>query len=157
MWAYANALTGHAPDAEDLLHQAFLQAFDVLRKDRHAIRDIEKWLRGTLRILVRAWWRERRRLPQELAEQLYEVAERADSAPNRLLKAELAEMLRQCLQRLAPHARRLVAARYEQGLQVEQIATQEKINATAARVRLFRIRQTLRDCLDALVPRGASQ
>jgi RNA polymerase sigma-70 factor (ECF subfamily) len=156
VWSYVNALTGGASDAEDLLHQAFLLAFDTLLENDRTIRDMGKWLRGVVRHLVRAWWRDKRRLSEELADRLYELAEQADSLPNRLAQAELAAMLRNCLQQLAPAARRLITARYEQGLRVHEIAAQEKMNVNAARVRLFRIRQTLRSCIESALPGGAT-
>ena len=61
VWSYVNVLTGGSPDSEDLTHQAFLLAFDRLAKEDRTIQDMGKWLRGVVRNLVRAYWRERRR------------------------------------------------------------------------------------------------
>ncbi len=155
LWSYVNLLTGGSPDSEDLTHQAFLTAFDRLSDGDRSIRDMGQWLRGVVRKLVRAWWREKRRLPQDLADQLYELAEEAESLPDRLARVELAEALQRCLNQLAPAARRFVAARYEQGLPIHQIAQQEQLNVATARVRLFRIRETLRSCLESHRAQGA--
>ncbi len=154
VWSYVNVLTGSSPDSEDLTHQAFLLAFDRLASGDRTIQDMGKWLRGVVRNLVRAWWREKRRLPQHLADQIYELAEQAESLPDRLARAELTEALQRCLNQLAPAARRFVAARYEQGLPIHQIADQESLNVATARVRLFRIRDTLRACLESQLAGG---
>jgi formate hydrogenlyase subunit 6/NADH:ubiquinone oxidoreductase subunit I len=84
VWSYVNVLTGNSPDSEDLTHQAFLLAFDRLACGDRTIQDMGKWLRGVVRNLVRAWWREKRRLPQDLADQIYELAEQA--CPNNVLQ-----------------------------------------------------------------------
>jgi len=148
-------LTGGSAEGEDILHQAFLLAFDRLADRDQGIDDLGRWLRGVARNLVRTWWREKRKLPQDLTDRLYELAEKADSVPNRLIRAELAESLRSCLDQLAPAARRFVEARYEQGLTIHEIADQEKVNESTARVRLFRIRQTLKSCLETTLVGGA--
>ena len=67
---------------------------------------------------------------------------------------ELTDALQRCLNQLAPAARRFVTARYEQGLPIHQIAHQESLNVTTARVRLFRIRDTLRTCLESYLAGG---
>ena len=149
VWSYVNVLTGGSPDSEDLTHQAFLLAFDRLAGDDRTVQEMGKWLRGVVRNLVRAWWREKRRLPQHLTDQIYELAEQTESLPDRLARAELNDALQRCLDQLAPAARRFVTARYEQGLPIHQIAHQETLNVTTARVRLFRIRDTLRTCLES--------
>ena len=88
------------------------------------------------------------------ARDLLELAEEADGVPSSLIQAELADRLRDCLDQLAPAARRFVAARYEQGLAIQEIASQEKVNESTARVRLFRIRQTLKTCLESTLAGG---
>jgi len=154
LWSYVTMLTGGSAEGEDILHQAFLLAFDRLADGDQGIDDLARWLRGVVRNLVRAWWREKRKLPQDLTDRLYELAEKADSVPNRLIQAESAEKLRRCLDQLAPAARRFVAARYEHGLPIHKIADQEEVNESTARVRLFRIRQTLKACLETRLAGG---
>ena len=147
-------LTGGSAESEDILHQAYLLAFDRLAEGDRNIENVGKWLRGVVRNLVRAWWRDKRKLPQDLANRLHELAEEADSVPHRLVQAELAERLRNCVGQLPPTARRFLAARYEQGLAIHEIADREKVNESTARVRLFRIRQTLKTCLESNLAGG---
>ena len=148
-------LTGNSPDGEDILHQAFLLAFDRLAEGDRTIVDMGKWLRGVVRNLVRTWWREKRKLPEDLADRLHELADEADSASNVLARAEFNQALERCLGQLAPAARRFVAARYENGLPIHEIARQEDLNEATARVRLYRIRQSIKSCLEAALAEGA--
>jgi RNA polymerase sigma factor (sigma-70 family) len=112
-----------------------------------------KWLRGVVRNLVRAWWREKLKLPESLAERLYELADQVDCSPS--AGAELTDALEDCLGQLAPAARRFVLARYEKELPICELARQEGLNEATARVRLFRIRKTLKMCLDSALAEGA--
>jgi len=111
-------LAGGSPDGEDILHQAFLLAFDRLADGDQTIEHMGKWLRGVVRNLIRGWWREKRRLPESLVDRLHELAETADNATSVCANDELAAALERCLGQLAPTARRFVVARYEKGLPI---------------------------------------
>jgi len=154
LWPYARFLTRGSAEAEDLLHQAFLLAFDRLAAGEVFRGDVGKWLRGTLRNLVRAWWRQRRKLPQDVADRLATLAQEADDAPAAASKRELRAALEHCLGKLVPDDRHLVAKRYEEGLRITQIAEQLRKNTATVRVRLFRIRQALKDCVEAQLAGG---
>ena len=148
-------LTGGSPDAEDILHQAFLLAFDRLADGDRSIDHMDRWLRGVVRNLVRARWRTQSKLPKDLATRLHDLAEEADSVPNRLANAERIDALEYCLGQLGPAARRFVAARYESGMPIREIAKREHLNEATTRVRLFRIRQTIKSCIEATLAAGA--
>jgi RNA polymerase sigma-70 factor (ECF subfamily) len=53
------------------------------------------------------------------------------------------------MDRLSPHARELLDRRYGQGLPINRLAQQFKKSADSIGVTLFRIRETLRQCLAA--------
>lgn len=147
-------LTGGAPDSEDILHQAFLRAHDRLASGQSfRVRD-DVWLRGTARNLVRAWWREKRKLPENLAERLTLVAQQDDRAASATLSEELNGALEHCLRKLDANDRMLVSKRYEQGLRIVAIAKQIRCNVATLRVRLFRIRQALKACVETLLSHG---
>jgi RNA polymerase sigma-70 factor (ECF subfamily) len=154
LWPYVCFLTGGAGESEDILHQAFLIAFDRLAAGKEFRGDVGKWLRGTVRNLVRAWWREKRKLPADIADRLEQIAEDADDALTQLGTAELKVALQHCLGLLPPEDRQLVAKRYERGLRITQIAEQMRRNAATVRVRLFRIRESLRACVESQLSRG---
>lgn len=154
LWSYVSFLTGGSADGEDILHQAFLLAFDRLAEGDTGERRIAnpgKWLRGTIRNLVHAWWRQKRKLPRDLADQLEQLAAQADDATTAAVKAEMEAALEHCLGMLSQTAQRLVSARYDEGLRITQIAEQMNLNAATARVRLFRIRTGLKTCVETVL------
>ena len=148
LWSYVSFLTGGATDAEDIVHQAFLLAFDHLAADETSIRDPGPWLRGTARNLVRAWWRQRRKAPQHVTDQLLLLADESDDALTTVTQAETRAALRNCLDKLRPEDRILLAKRYEDGFRVTSIARELRLNVATLRVRLFRIRRALKLCLE---------
>jgi RNA polymerase sigma-70 factor (ECF subfamily) len=154
LWAYVCSLTRGATEAEDLLHQAFLLAFDRLAAGEGFTGDAGAWLRGVLRNLVHAWWRARLRLPQDVADHLKRLADDADDALTVAATKELKAALAHCLGRLGPEERRLVAQRYEEGRRIESIAGEMRRSAVALRVQLFRIRQALKLCIETQLARG---
>jgi RNA polymerase sigma-70 factor (ECF subfamily) len=147
-------LTARSTDGEDILHQAFLLLFDRLAGGERHIRDPGKWLRGTVRNLVRTWWREKRKLPRDLAVRLHQLVEQADDASTVAEKAAAVAALERCLDKLSVAQRRLVSARYEEGCRITQIAERSKVNVATARVRLFRIRQGLKTCVETTLAKG---
>jgi len=154
VWSYARFLMRGAAEAEDLVHEAFLLAFDRLASGEEFTGDPGLWLRGTVRNLVKAWWRQRRKLPQDVADHLGELADEVDDALTAAAGAELRAALDHCLGLLVPEDRQLVARRYEDGLRIADIARQMSSNAATIRVQLFRIRQALRRCVETQLSRG---
>ena len=147
-------MTARSADGEDILHQAFLLLFDRLAGGERDIRDPGKWLRGAVRNLVRAWWREKRRMPDDLADRLHQLIEQADDASTAAERAEAVAALKHCLEKLSQAERRLVSARYEEGCRITQIAERTNLNVATARVRLFRIRQRLKTCVETTLAGG---
>jgi RNA polymerase sigma-70 factor, ECF subfamily len=66
---------------------------------------------------------------------------------------EEAMVLRGCLDKLPATDRELIACRYDAGVSVKLMATKLQQSPNAVAVRLFRIRQTLLDCVE----QGASK
>jgi RNA polymerase sigma-70 factor (ECF subfamily) len=146
---YGQFLLGSASEAEDVVHQAFLLAFDRLSEGEAFEGDAAKWLRGTARNLVCGVWRQKRKLPQDLAELILDVVGRSEEGGESLDRRRLREALEECLKRLEPGDRELIAERYEQGGRITRIAERLKFNVATVRVRLFRIRQGLKSCVEA--------
>lgn len=152
VWAYVSFLTSGSNDTEDLVHQAFLLAFERLAKGEGFSGDPGKWLRGVARNLVYAWWRRQRRMPNGLADKLKLVMDESDDAATMASMAELRTALDRCLAKLPADDRALVAKRYEEGLRIVAIAEALKANVSSIRVRLFRIRQALKLCIERQLP-----
>ena len=154
LWSYVSYLTRGADETEDLVHQAFLLAFERLAEGVEFRGDVGRWLRGAARNLVRAWWREKRKLPQDVADRLALLADEADDALTNVAKSEVRAALEHCLGKLPDPDRHLVAQRYERGLRVTAIAEELERNAASIRVRLFRIRQALKACVEGQLAGG---
>ena len=154
VWRYARFLTRGAAEAEDLVHEAFLIAFDRLMEGQEFTGDAGAWLRGTLRNLVKSWWRERQKLPQDVADRLGLLADETEEAWASLAGEELRAALDHCLGLLGPEDRDLVARRYEQGTRINRIAEELRRNAATVRVQLFRIRQALKECVEGQLAKG---
>jgi RNA polymerase sigma-70 factor (ECF subfamily) len=147
--SYAQFLLGRTGPVEDVVHQAFLLAFDRLAGGQPFQGDPGKWLRGTVRNLVRDVWRQQRKLPQDVAELIQDVVFQADEAGDTIDQAAVREALRRCLEGLAAEDRDLISQHYEGGSRISEIAQRWKLNVATLRVRLFRIRQALRACVEA--------
>lgn len=154
LWSYASFLTRGAAQGEDIVHEAFLLAFDKLAAGEEFTGDVGLWLRGTVRNLVRVWWRQKRKLPQDITDRLGALADEADDALTAVAGAELRAALDHCLGLLPPEDRQLVAKRYEEGLRITQIAESLRRNAATVRVQLFRVRQALKACVEGQLSRG---
>jgi len=154
VWRYARFLTRGAAEAEDMVHEAFLLAFDRLAAGEEFTGDAGAWLRGALRNLVKSWWRERRKLPQDVADRLVLLAEEADDALTVAAGEELRAALDHCLGLLGAEDRDLVARRYERGMRITRIAEELRRNAATVRVQLFRIRQALKECVERQLSKG---
>lgn len=154
VWACVSVLTARSADTEDLVHQAFLLAFERLADGVEFAGDPGQWLRGTARHLVYAWWRQKRSMPEALAARLEAMLQREEDPFSRAARAEIATALRQCLDKLSAEERQLVQRRYEAGEGLVRIAEALQLHAVTVRTRLHRIRQALRHCLDAALSGG---
>lgn len=148
LW-YAHFLLGRNGPVEDVVHQAFLLAFDRLASGQPFQGDPGKWLRGTVRNLVRDVWRQQRKLPQDVAGQLQQVVLQADETGDEVDRSMVREALRRCLDGLDAADRDLIGQHYADGSRIAEIAQRLELNAATLRVRLFRIRQDLKACVEA--------
>jgi RNA polymerase sigma factor (sigma-70 family) len=125
-------------DTEDIVQQALL----ALLYQRHAVRDPEAWLMGTLRNKCLLYWRERRRklydavdgaMLEVMAEPLAPEQEDAD------VRRDLAT----AIERLPERCRALLSLRYSQGYEPPELARRLGYSPTS-------ISKTTTRCLAAL-------
>jgi len=144
--------------AEEVLQATVVTAFRKLHLYRPA-RAFRAWVKAIARNRLVDELREQRRFAasdeQVLEELLVEtaLADLDDSARASEVEAEV-RRLRDCLGRLLPEARRLVEARYLGGEPLGHLARKFKRTEVWVRVNLFRVRKTLRTCMQA--PAGGS-
>lgn len=135
---------------DDLAQEVFLVAYrrwDELEEVEYP----EAWLKSVARNLVMNEVTKRNRrqrlLDAQMTSLLLEYEETRVGADEWLEMAERREALRGCLERLGEQARKLVEARYFQGLTSEQIGLTMKMKGAAVRKSLFLTRKFLADCL----------
>ncbi|MFC1766283.1 sigma-70 family RNA polymerase sigma factor, partial [Planctomycetota bacterium] len=137
---------GVDPDwVDDLAQEAFLVAWRE-RNSYDRQQDYGKWLRGIARNLIRnelrKQGRHKRLLHKGLTELLLSTTEREPDlepwADGRV------PILRDCVEKLAPKSRQLVAGRYSDGWKAPDLADHLDMTPAAVRKALMRIREQLK-------------
>jgi RNA polymerase sigma factor (sigma-70 family) len=150
---YVRFLTGSSSDDTDILHRAFLLAHAKLAAGDPFRGDPGAWLRGVARNLVYEWWRGKRQLPPKIVDHLRRLAEEAGDEESDVAR-DKRDALKLCLEKLNSPERELLQSRYEHGLRPAGIAEALRINVATVRVRLHRIRQALKGCVEKSLARG---
>ena len=155
-------ITGNPEDAEDVLQEAFLKAFENLPKFREDSR-FYTWI---VRIAVnQALMKLRKRRTDKSVslddpiEEDGEVIPRdfADWKPNPeelLGRTETREVLEKAIQDLPPSFRTVFTLRDVEGLSTEETAEMLGLTISAVKARLFRARLRLREDLTKVFKRG---
>jgi RNA polymerase sigma-70 factor (ECF subfamily) len=133
-------------DAEDIIQEtAVAAASDFEHYDRQ--RSFTAWVLGIARNRVLRHWRTEGTTRQILLDD--ETLERVEAAFSKFdLHADRTkEALEACLGSLAPRARNLVVHRYVQGLNIEQLAGRMGITVKSVYTKLYRVRQSLAECI----------
>jgi RNA polymerase sigma-70 factor, ECF subfamily len=158
-----------------LRHQAEVKAFiGSLVKDRHARDDVfqevalilwEKfptyepnrsfgaWARGIAAKKVLQRWEQARRLPLPFAPQTIQALLDAFERTEARVPAQSAALER-CLEDLPEKSRRLLVLRYEQALNLKQIAQQVGSTLDAVHKALSRMRVRLQECVEQRLRAG---
>lgn len=139
---------------DDLAQDTFFIAYRRLAAF-DPVQPFYPWLRGiALHVLLNEVRKHRPRpeSPDQLAAALERLAE---EEAERHADDDLLQALHDCLARLGEPAVRVIRDRYESGLALAVLARREGKTAKALAVALVRIRQRLRDCLEAKRLRGS--
>ncbi|MDX9972281.1 MAG: sigma-70 family RNA polymerase sigma factor [FCB group bacterium] len=143
VYALCRRMAGNAPDAEDLAHQAFVEAWLKL----HQLRDPERfggWLRMLVLNLCRMWYRKRK---QDSTVALNDTdAPAPDAAADASLRAQVALGLTRLP---APH-RMVLVLHYLEGLSYKELARFLDVPSGTVMSRLYRARTALRGVLDEM-------
>jgi len=144
-------LLGDVTDAEDLAHETFRVALTKGADPRKGS-DLGAWLRSIARNLVRNHIRKQRRGRVVLQEGLLEAAEKhfvATGSDRDDAWAARRQALLACLEKLPADERDLIRRRYERQEQVRQMADELAVEPNTLSKRLERIRDHLRECINA--------
>ncbi len=140
-------------EAEDLAQEVFLVAYRRLF-DFDPTRPLGPWLRGIAMNLVRNHLRKRRASAVESPDGLSAMVE---AAIERMTEARPLELvvgaMRQCLAKLGGEARQMIDWRYEQGMSLSDLADRLGKKHSAVTMRLHRLREKIRSCVESRLVR----
>ena len=155
LWYIAAQALGDIATTEDLVQQAFVNAFFALDRFDQA-RDFGAWLRTICRNLVREHFRTRMRADAKLR-RYGEHLETCAGTPQteERYEQELRDALRQCRTKLPAKTAQVLTMRYEEAKNFSEIASSLGRTVAAARQLLTRARCELRRCIEQLL-QGAS-
>jgi len=150
----AQSVTHEASDAQDVVQDAFLKAFQKLDQFRAKAR-FSTWL---IRITLNEALMKVRKLRNSRELQAEEVQDEMETAPFRLRHwvrdpeqlcsaAEFHEILRKSLESLSPSLRIVFVLRDIEELSINETAAALDLSVVAVKARLFRARLQLRDKL----------
>jgi RNA polymerase sigma-70 factor (ECF subfamily) len=145
--------------AEEVLQATFVTAYQKLGAYEVGRLTLRAWLKTIARNHLLKELRDQRRFAERSGEPLkVAVVDTALEDAARFEAVETAHArLRDCLDRLAEPARRLVEDRYLRRQPVTALAQREQRPERWVSVRLFRIRQALRRCMeDGTAPEGGA-
>jgi RNA polymerase sigma-70 factor, ECF subfamily len=160
--AYVSAHIRGSAAADDLAQEVFLRAFR--RLDAFQLPEsgsMRPWLLGIARNLVLEHLRAPVRLeashPSDLEAALDSRQLEQGRSPGDPLEVERRiDALQRCVDKLAPAASSLVRRHYFQRRTLASLAAEEKKQESAVRMRLLRIREVLRACIEQTIGEGAA-
>jgi RNA polymerase sigma-70 factor, ECF subfamily len=158
MLSACRRILGNDEDAQDALQDAFVSAFRAIRAF-HGQSQLGTWLH---RIAINAALMKRRsgarRREQEIEELLPSFTEHGhhvrrpgpwdESADAPAVRAETRALVRGCIERLPESYRVALVLRDIEGLANDELAEQLGTTVNAAKIRVHRARQALRELLD---------
>ena len=152
LYRFVVVRVGDSHLADDLMQQLWLAALKAT--DRVPAAELEYWLRGVARNLVRNHWRTQAQRPKhmpmpdaDLAATLSRRLVEEDIPEDVLLRREARDQLVLALTALDAAHQEIVIARYFEGQALSAMATRFEISERAVEGRLYRARQALRVAL----------
>ena len=135
-----------------LVEDVFQEVAALAVQKRNELRDeaaLPVWLRRTARFQALAALRDKSRDPtQPLTPEILDQLDAYWSIQDDQGDDVRVQTLQDCLTRLSPYARQIVALRYGKGLQAGKVAEALGRNVRTVYMALTRIHNTLRDCIE---------
>lgn len=145
--AIALAIVRDVPASEDIAQEAFLSAWQNLKRLNNPASFLP-WLRQITRNLARDHLRARKRLPRAVEDADAAIEAAADPQPNpfeRLLEREHGDVAAELISALPDDSREVLLLYYREGQSSQQVAQLLGLSDAAVRKRLSRARQVVRD------------
>src|SRR5262245_1335181 len=131
--------------AEDVFQDVTVLALERaggIRNDDHLL----LWARKAARFKALELLRKKARLPLALDGDVLEMLEAEWAEVDSFVVADEVDHLRACIERLTPHAQRILHLRYTAGLTGIQVAGVVNVKVSSVYVALTRIHQALEEC-----------
>jgi RNA polymerase sigma-70 factor (ECF subfamily) len=152
VFRYAYHVLGNRDDADDMLQETFVRAYQAIGGFRGQA-GLHTWLLKICANLIRNHRRQELRRREISLEGQPEYALRADlgEGPQAVMeRAQDTELLRLALQSLPPNQRELIALREYEGLSYQEISQVLGGSPITIRVKLFRARNRLKERFESL-------
>lgn len=146
LYGYIYSLVANSTVSWDILQETNI----ILWKKQSEFQpgsNFEAWARTVAHFQVLAFLRDRQRDPMTLLTPELLEALRDDAAAIADRFGERLRILQRCREDLAGKARELITLHYEQGLSMKTVAIQLGMSLSAVKQSIFRVRRTLRDCI----------
>lgn len=131
---------------EDVFQDVSILAIDK-RQEIDDEAHLHRWLRTAARFESLKALRGLKRRPTAMDAATLDLIDRQWSEYDAMPSSDLTEALRCCLDELTPHARRIVRARYVDGVSGKQLAERLNQKAHSLYVTMGRIHRRLHDCI----------
>jgi RNA polymerase sigma-70 factor (ECF subfamily) len=157
LWAYVLALHPDPVSAQDILQQTNLTLWRKATEFQPGTRFFA-WASKAAYFHVLTYRRGMRRDRLVFNDEVFAyLAERQADRMDERSPGERASALRGCLEKLPPQSRRLLESRYAPGGSVQDLARSDGRSVAGLSQLLYRIRETLQQCIEsALAAGGAS-
>lgn len=148
VWKVVTAMLHDAKITEDLVQQAFVNAYLHLGQYQPGT-DFGIWVKSIARNLVRQELRSRSRETRRLEVYRTYLVDRFKDDDSAAAREDLlADALRKCREKLPEHSAEVLQLRYAKAMSFEEIAAGLGRTVEATRQLLSRLRLLLRDCIE---------
>ncbi|MFK3667883.1 RNA polymerase sigma factor [Ochrobactrum teleogrylli] len=159
LYRLARAIMGNDADAEDVVQEAYIRAFNKLSSFRHEA-SLSTWLsRITINEALmrqRSKHRQKRSAPPNLPRHEAQIInfplDRTDEDPERIMaQRQILQIVEEATDALPEIYRLVFVARVIEGLSLEETAALLELETATVKTRLFRARKLIKDQLEAQI------
>ena len=142
VYTIAIGIVDNSHDAEEVVQDAFLNAYQGLRQLEDATK-FKSWLAEITRNRARNWLRKQQGETVSLDDVSEEMLQMEDSPDERLTQLEQRELIRRTMETLPQKDRDIARAFYLEGVSYDELTSAHGLSYNAVALRLFRIKRKL--------------
>ena len=142
VYAIVIGIVDNSHDAEEVVQDAFLNAYQGLRQLEDTTK-FKSWLAEITRNCARQWLRKQRGETVSLDEVSEEMLQTEDSPDERLTQQEQRELIRRTMETLPQKDRDIARAFYLEGASYDELTSTHGLSYNAIALRLFRVKRQL--------------